>query len=277
MRIDSTGTQEKLYQNAVRQDRSGAAQNQEEKGGQLKNHAVFAGDLNLIDDPVAKRREEARKEAMGLLKSQFQLDSDIDDSMERSRNHVDEVRKECDHASSEVARLEGEMDRLKEEYGYEDGSEELKSIKEEIGYWKKQMAEGERVIYGENASVRATKQALLERQYDMSDASDAAEDVMDAASGDIIGLLRKEALDKMEEDRKEEQEKAEEIKEKKEEKEELVEKDREQEHKEEATKNIVSGDEEIDKTELQQQIDEILEKQKLLEEDLKGLGVDLKA
>ena len=70
MKIDNTGSQEKLYQNAVRGDRSEGAKGKEE---QVKNNAIFAGNLNLMEDPIAKRREEARKEAMGLIMNQFQM------------------------------------------------------------------------------------------------------------------------------------------------------------------------------------------------------------
>ncbi len=47
-----------------------------------------------MEDSIAKRREEARKEAMGLLMNQFQIDSDIDDSMDTRADSVDEVREQ---------------------------------------------------------------------------------------------------------------------------------------------------------------------------------------
>ena len=271
MKIDNTGSQEKLYQNAVRGDRSEGAKGKEE---QVKNNAIFAGNLNLMEDPIAKRREEARKEAMGLIMNQFQIDSDIDDGMEKSCQHVDEIREQNEYATKQIARLEDDMKKMKEEYGLEDGSEELIGIQKEIQHWQKQIAEGNGTSMAENASVRATKQALLKRTYDMTDASRAADKVMESASKDIIGMLKDEALDKMEEDREEEQEKIEEAEEKKEEKEELIEKDKEQEQQEETSKNIITADNDMDKKQLQQEIEEILAKQKLLEEDLKGLAIN---
>lgn len=271
MKIDNTGSQEKLYQNAVRGDRSEASKGKEE---QVKNNAIFAGNLNLMEDPIAKRREEARKEAMGLLMNQFQIDSDIDDSMDKSRQHVDEVREQNEYASQQIARLEEDKKRMMEEYGLEEGSEELIGIQDEIKHWQKQIAEGDGIIMAENASVRGTKQALLKRTYDMSDASRAADKVMESASKDIIGMLKDEALDKMEKDKEETEEKIEEAEEKKEEKEELIEKDKDQEQQEETSKNMIAADNDIDKKQLQQEIEEILAKQKLLEEDLKGLAIN---
>lgn len=274
MKVDSAGTQEKLYQNTVRGNRD---ETSKEKEPQVKNSTVFAGDLNLIQDPVAKRREEARKEAMGLLQGQFKADLEIDEDIEKRQSHIDEVREENDYASKQIARLQDDMKKMKEEYGLDDNSPELLGIREEIGHWKKQIADGDKTIKKEIAVVKATKQALLGRKYDMTDAAYAAEDVMDAASKDIIGLLKKEALDKMDEDRKDEQEKIEEAKEKKEEKEELIEKAREQDKKEELTREKIAAVSDTEKQKLQQEIDELLAKQKLLHEDIKGLAVDLTA
>ncbi len=277
MKVESTGAQEKIYQTKQHTEKEAKKEDTGEKSRQLQNGTIFAGNLNMIEDPVAKKREEARKEAMGLIAKQFQTDTDIDTEMEERRNRIDEAGEANQYARGEIARLEKQMEQMKEEYGVEEGSEELLGIQEEIGYWKKQLYEGEKTIRSENAAIRATKQALLSREYDMTDAAYAAEDIMDEASKEIIGLLRQEAMDKMEEDREEEQEKIEEAEEKKEEQEELVEKHREEEKLEEITKEIISSSSGAEKEQLQREIEEILARQKLLQEDLKGLAVDTTA
>ncbi len=43
---------------------------------------------------------------------------------------------------------------MMEEYGLEEGSEELIGIQDEIKHWQKQIAEGDGIIMAENASVR---------------------------------------------------------------------------------------------------------------------------
>ncbi len=252
MKINQAETQDKLYQATYQTEKEDIKRN----GKQLQNNTVFAGNLNLMEDPIAKKREEARKEAMGLLTNQFKIDSDIDNGME------------------EVARLEAQMQKMIEEDGLEEGSEELKSIQEEIKYWKSEAYKSESAIMGENAAVRETKMALLKRTYDMRDASKDAEKIMEAASKEIVDMLKQDAIDKIDEDMEEEQEKAEEIKEEQEEKEKLIEKDKEQKKLEETTKELITADSDTEKSKLQKEIQKILEEQDLIEEDLKGLAVD---
>lgn len=275
MKVENAAARETVYQTSQHTQKDNTQGKQEEKGAQVKNGVVFAGNLNLMQDPIAQKREEARKEAMGLIAKQFQADAEIDEDMAERSTHIDEAREECKHAGQEIARLEAEIKKYKEEYGAEDA--QLADMYKEIDYWKEQQYEGEKVIRGEVAAIRATKEALLKRTYDMTDAAAAAEEVMDAASDEIIGMLKQEAIDKMEEDRKEEQEKIEEAQEKKEEKEELIEKKQEQEKLEELTRKIIMADSSVDKEQLQREIEEILAKQKLLQEDLKGLAVDTTA
>lgn len=270
MKINQAETQDKLYQATYQTEKENIKGN----GKQLQNNTVFAGNLNLMEDPIAKKREEARKEAMGLLTNQFKIDSDIDNGMEESRSRVDKLREESEYATKEVARLEAQMQKMIEEDGLEEGSEELKSIQEEIKYWKSEACKSESAIMGENAAVRETKMALLKRTYDMRDASKDAEKVMEAASKEIVDMLKQDAIDKIDEDMEEEQEKAEEIKEEQEEKEKLIEKDKEQKKLEETTKELITADSDTEKSKLQKEIQKILEEQDLIEEDLKGLAVD---
>lgn len=270
MKINQAETQDKLYQATYQTEKEDIKRN----GKQLQNNTVFAGNLNLMEDPIAKKREEARKEAMGLLTNQFKIDSDIDNGMEGSRSRVDKLREESEYATKEVARLEAQMQKMIEEDGLEEGSEELKSIQEEIKYWKSEAYKSESAIMGENAAVRETKMALLKRTYDMRDASKDAEKIMEAASKEIVDMLKQDAIDKIDEDMEEEQEKAEEIKAEQEEKEKLIEKDKEQKKLEETTKELITADSDTEKSKLQKEIQKILEEQDLIEEDLKGLAVD---
>ncbi|MBO5278722.1 MAG: hypothetical protein J6B06_04435 [Lachnospiraceae bacterium] len=275
MKVENAAVKETVYQTKQHTQKENTQGKQEDKGAQVKDGTVFAGNLNLMQDSIAQKREEARRQAMGLISKQFQSDLEIDTDLEERSTHIDEVREENNYASHEIARLEKDIKKFKEEYGAEDA--ELADMYKQIAYWKEQIYEGDKAIHEELMTIRATKEALLKRTNDMTDAAAAAEDIMDAASDEIIGMLRQEAIDKIEEDRKEEQEKVEEAQEKKEEKEELIEKKQEQEKLEELTRKITTADEGVDREQLQREIEEILAKQKLLQEDLKGLAVDTKA
>lgn len=278
MKVQHTAGTDSVYQGT---ERSKTEQAENGKNGkntgqeQIKNGTLFAGNLNLIEDPIAKKREEARKEAMGLISDQFQIDSGVDSDLDDRRNHIDELQEGNRYARDQISRLQEDKCRMIEEYGVEEGSQDLIDIEKEIKHWQAELQKGEGSIEAEVYAIYSTKQAMLERTHDMRDAAGAAEDVMAAASDEIIGMLKQEALDKMEEDKKEEQEKIEEAEEKKEEQEELIEDKREQENVEELTKQTVQAETSMDKEELQRQIQEILAKQKLLEEELKGITVDV--
>lgn len=272
MKVDNTLGKEQIYQTNKHTQNNASQETVGERGTQIKDGTVFAGNLNLLQDSVAKKREDARKEAMGLISKQFKADIAIDMDIAERNNHIDEVQEENKYASREIERLETDIKRCKEEYGATDA--ELVDMHKQIAYWKTKIYEGDKVIREEVATIKATKEAMLSRTHDMSDVEAAAEDIMDAASDEILGMLTKEVLDKLEEEKKEEQEKAEKAKETKEEQEELIEKKQEQKKLEELNKEIASTDSVTDKEQIQRKIDEILAKQKLLQEDLKGLGVD---
>lgn len=107
----------------------------------------------------------------------------------------------------------------------------------------------------------------------MLKAQDAAEDVLEAASDEILGMLMEEAKDHIDEEQEKREEQAEKIAEKKEEQEEQLEKSKEQNDElEEVTEAIREASE--DGADVQKELDDILNKLKLLKEDLKGAKVD---
>lgn len=268
MKINNNMANEQLYQNKNRTWEG----TQKAEESQVKNGRIFAGNTNF--DAIMQRRKQAQKQAMHLMEEQFETDRNTDESMEKRRTHIEEMHEENRLAGEEISRLEEDKKRLMEEECLSADSPELIGISEEIQYWKKKIYEGEKEISEDVATIRATKEALLKRTYDMTDAAGAAEDIMDAASDEIIGMLREEATDKLEEDKKEEQEKMERAEEKKEEKEEILEKRQEQELKELKLKELAKTDIPEKQSEIQQEIAEILASQKLLEEDLKGIAMD---
>lgn len=94
-------------------------------------------------------------------------------------------------------------------------------------------------------------------------ANKAAEQVIEAASDEITGMLRQEAVDKIEETQQEEKEKAE----KKEEK---------QQAKEEQLDKIEEKNKENEKTiqDVQEEIKKIKKQNNLTDDDLKGIDID---
>ena len=139
------------------------------------------------------------------------------------------------------------------------------------------MSENTREIVGENASVRGIREERR-KVHTMTDAQEDAEDVMEAAGDEIIGMVIDDAKEKLEEEKEEREEQAEEIKEEKEKQEELVEERKEREDEVEELIEDLPLDQmsDMDKamSEMKQKINNILNEMTLVTEDIKGAQVD---
>ena len=160
--------------------------------------------------------------------------------------------------------------------------------------------EKENSFVGDTMAITDSEIERLKSQ-DMIRASAAAEDIMDAAGKDIIGMLVEESKEHVDDKLEEEQKKAEEAKQKEEEQQELV--DKAKERKEEAEQQaeaiseakdsqeeVLDGVGKADSIELesnikkksvdhveeaQKQINKILKDNNLVNDDLKGIEIDL--
>ncbi len=52
----------------------------------------LAGDLNLIDDPVTKKRKEAQQKALKVVKDAWDIDRSIDADIQEQRDHYDKMK-----------------------------------------------------------------------------------------------------------------------------------------------------------------------------------------
>ena len=127
----------------------------------------------------------------------------------------------------------------------------------------------------------------LNASQDMEKAQDAAESIMDAASKEALGLMMQEAKDNIDKTAEEEKEKAEKVKEKEEELQEKIDKTKE---RNEEQKKIIEESAEASKldqnisvktqdtsavAEAQKSIDKILKDNNLINDDIKGIEIDL--
>lgn len=163
--------------------------------------------------------------------------------------------------------------------GLSEYQERSLSMKEDAQYYEKQIYDMETEVETENAVIRATRLERLKKDP-MVSAKKQADEIMDAASKEIIGMLMDEAKDHVDEEMQEKtdqaKEKAEEEKEQKEKLEKLKEKKEEQEELNEAIGDLTEQTVQLDdvRTDIQQEIKDIVNKMKLLEEDIKGAAVD---
>lgn len=259
---------------------------------------IQASDLNLFQDTIAGKKQKAQADALDLIKQQFESDSMVDDTMDEFRSQISEGKEQALAASNELKSIREQKAQLDEEYQDHD-CEEYKNFKKDLdqleAHWTKELNDSKQLISDSTSMIRAIKQESL-KHHGMIDAQNAAQDLLEASSKELAGMLINEAKEKVDQDLDETIEKAEEANEQKAEQEEhLKEAQAEQEKRakeleEEQEKrrrtresraaiNSMSSTD-MDKLAAQQRqfldnLNGILEEQKLMPEEIKGIVVDL--
>ncbi len=287
-----------------------------QKAGQDKGKvSVFAGQLGLGKDPIAEKKQQARQKALKVVADTISSDREIDNEIQKHRDRAAQLQKEMETETDTMNTIRRQEKQMQAAYGVEDGSQEqqdaellmkeqegrtltkeererLSQIQEEglseyqtnLLTMHKDVVDCQRKmdsLQGQAAAEWGTVKSMRLKKLEhdpMVQANQQAEEIMEAAGKEIIGMLVEEGKEHLEEENEERKEEAEEIKEQKEEQEERIEKRKEdREELEELTEEILSGDASgTGKTqeELQQELKNIVNEMKLLEEDLKGAAVD---
>lgn len=298
MKIGNAAEQETVVRNNYGKDR---LENNADKEKQEKTQkkSIDASGLNLCQDSIAEKKKKAMQDAMDFIKQQFESDSQVDEVMDECRGQIAEGKEQALAASKELKSIQEQKEQLKEEYpdGGEDYDAYMKELNEMESHWKKEMQKGQSMVADSTSAIKAMKQEAL-KHHGMTDAVKAAEETMEAASKEMIGMLMNEAKDTVDEELEETVEKAEEAKEEKtEQEEELKEAQIEQEKKakeleEELEKRrrarenrpappsaeshaALMQDLQNRQKEIIDNTNQILEEQTLLPEEIKGIMVDL--
>ena len=304
---------------------------------------VFAGDLNLIDDPVTKKRKEAQQKALKVVKDAWDIDRSIDEDIRERRDHYDKMKTLYSEAQDEVLKINDQKKALREQHMVEPDSQEQKDLEllekrqvcmsgkfnielteeewkrcEEIDkagltnyqeqalelnkrsiHFREELKEAQKGMKEDVAKIKAIRLERL-KSDPMVEAEKNADQIMENASKEIIGLLKQEAIDNMDEKQQEAEEKAKDTKEEKKEEEKKLEEQKLEREKQEAMmmqtkeaarkvraqqKRVEASD--VDMGEIvtlardyrqpenvSQTLNEIKNNMKLLEADLKGIQVD---
>ncbi len=198
-----------------------------------------------------------------------------DDSQEQKDLEILRKRKYGDELTKEETKRYGEIASM-EPTEYQLRQLELDGLAQDK---RLQIEKNEQGIIVENAVIRGTKQELRGlKRSPMQDATAQAQKIMEAASDEIVGMVMQDAKEHLDEEQAEREEKAEDIKEQREEQEEILEKRQEREEELEELTEALPMDEmlklEDAKTDLQQEVQNIVDKMKLVAEDIKGSMVD---
>lgn len=254
---------------------------------------AWAGDQEIDNDleerrnKVIKLRGEASeaKEALknieedrAALRETYGVE---EDSQEEQDLKLLEKEIDARTPGKKVVLSEEEMEKIEQikANGLTEYQSRSLEMKEAGTYYENQIYNCETEIEMENAIVRGTKLERLKKSP-MLEAQKQADGIMEAASQEIIGMLVDEAKEHIDEEMEEKKEAAEKKAEEKEELEEKLEKTKEEkEEQEEFTEEILETTEQMtelssDQTDIQKEIQDMMNKMKLLEEDIKGAAVD---
>lgn len=254
---------------------------------------VFAGDRK-IDEDLESRRAKIRdlqkengihrkaiaelEEMREDLRKQYGVS---EDSQEEKDLQLLAKAMDASRSGSGVRLTDEERKRLKEIQSkelteYQQRSLEIKKFEEP--YWKS-IEENEKEIETESRVISGISRERLKKDP-MVNAQKQAETIMKEASQEIIGMIMEDAKEHVDEDLEEKKEAAREKAEEKEEQEERLEKAREKRREQkEVIEDILEASEGLimqgtEMKAVKKEIQEIVNKLKLVEDDIKGAAVD---
>ena len=251
----------------------------EKDAKQKKNgKSIDARGMTAVTDTITLKKAQAQKKAMKILGDAFAGDSKIDDDMSERREKIKSLTQELADRKKEIKDMEDTKASLLEQ-GYNENSNEVRQLSEGLKEYSKQAMDTENELTAENAVIRQTKIERL-KSNPMGEARDQADAVMDAANDEIMGLLIAEGRDYIDEKQEEEKKKAEAAQEKKQELEEKLEARKEdRKEQEKLTENIVEASQRLSGgtdsvAQAQQEIRDMMNRLKLVEDDVKGATVN---
>lgn len=201
---------------------------------------VFAGDLTKKTNSVSQVRERAQKKAQKLIKDVFDSEKEMEETLQKMRDKRDGFVDERVTLLKQVQQDMLEKDEVSQVY-------------------LDRIHEAEQGIASINSSLRGIQIERL-KKHPMIDAQKNAQDILMQASKEIIGELRNEAVDHIQEKLDEVVEKAQEEAAKKEEDDEVQE--------------VVSAYQ-GKKSKADQELKKMMDNLELILEDIKGAEVDV--
>lgn len=234
-------------------------------------------------EDIAKRKALRQKEAMNVVSTVRKSEKRIDDNVDEMRERVKTLQKENEETNQILQKLNEDRENISPDD--EDAEQKKMEIERQASAYSLQLEENSKEIRANSGAIREIRIERL-KSHAIADAEKTKEDMLAAASKEAAGMLIADAKETIDAKAEEVREAAKEKSEKAEEEEERLEELRNE--KAEAEARIENNKENIgDLTEtalgageIAQKVDEevkqILEEEKLLEEDLKGLAVNTK-
>lgn len=241
-------------------------------------------DLQARRDKIASLRQDnhdAREQLKELTRQQETLQKEYGVSADsQEQKDLELLRKKKDMLSGKGEGLtEEEWKRVAELQGeglteYQQRQLELDDQKK---YYEDRIKENEQEILVENAVIRGTAQERL-KYAPMADAKKQAEDIRKAAGQEVIHMVLEEGKEHIDEEQEKREEQAKIQEERRKEQEEFIEAQKEKREEGEAIIEDMPMEEMLSlsktRTDVQKEVQNIIDKMKLVAEDMKGSVVD---
>ena len=107
------------------------------KTNNIQRTSIDGTALQAKFDPIAAKREEAKKRAMKIVGDAFANELKIDDDINARREHIRSLQNECNGANKAIREIEDSRAALRDTYRVDDDSQEekdLKLLEKEIRY-----------------------------------------------------------------------------------------------------------------------------------------------
>lgn len=93
-----------------------------------KSNRIFAGDLNIQESSVDKKRKEAQQRALKIVQDTWKSDREVEDMIQKIRDDSSALRNKIAESRGYIKDLEEKKTDLKGMYGIDDDSQEQKDL-----------------------------------------------------------------------------------------------------------------------------------------------------
>lgn len=291
-RIQKKEAAKSLYAGSLNEDIFSNQLQQKKKEAQQKAMKVitdaWAGD-RVIDEDLQARRDhvhelkrqnlDLQKKISGIEDAQEQLQKTYGITADCEEQQELELVMKSRNGMTKGALSPEELEKAAqiEKRGLTEYQQRYLELTDEKGVYQEELYDNEMTIVEENAIIRGTRMERL-KHSPMVGAKNQAEEILKSASEEIIGMVMEDAKEQINHEQEERQEKAEKLEEQRKEQEQFIESQQEKRSEQEELLEDMPMEEMLQwnqsKADVKQEVQDILNKMKLVAEDIKGAMVD---
>lgn len=105
-----------------------ARNGEEDKGGNNQKKSISGSALKQKFDPIAAKKEQAKKKAMKIVGDAFANELKMDDELTARRERIKSLQKELGDANKAISEIEADRAALRDTYGIDENSQEEQDL-----------------------------------------------------------------------------------------------------------------------------------------------------